>query len=176
MIVKQGGDISTMDDINNGKELVNLIRVLVKEKKQKLGNVTECVVESVDKDFYVNLFILPNTDNVVKNIPNPFGVYCEIGDVVLLYKVNNNINTSFIIANKTQRDRKVNINGGGVIYASTGKMGPTGKKGEPGKQGADGLPGAAGGRGPQGSIGGHGASGTTGSQGAQGGQGDKDST
>ena len=41
MIVKQGGDISTMDDINNGKELVNLIRVLVKEKKQKLGNVTE---------------------------------------------------------------------------------------------------------------------------------------
>ena len=155
--------------------LLELIRDLFKEKKYKLNCVVQCVVTEMNVDSSVNLYILPDVKNVINGVANPFKIYCEIGDVVFLYKPNNNLNVSFIIANKTRRDKKIQISGGGVIYGITGKIGPTGNIGPTGKKGADGISGYDGGSGHSGSKGKGGKNGANGKDGADGPQGSQGS-
>lgn len=151
--------------------LLELIRDLFKEKKYKLNCVVQCVVTEMNVDSSVNLYILPDVKNVINGVANPFKIYCEIGDVVFLYKPNNNLNVSFIIANKTRRDKKIQISGGGIIYGITGKTGPTGDIGPTGKKGADGISGYDGENGHSGSKGKGGKNGANGKDGADGPQG-----
>lgn len=155
--------------------LLELIRDLFKEKKYKLNCVVQCVVTEMNVDSSVNLYILPDVKNVINGVANPFKIYCEIGDVVFLYKPNNNLNVSFIIANKTRRDKKIQISGGGIIYGITGKTGPTGDIGPTGKKGADGISGYDGESGHSGSKGKGGKNGANGKDGADGPQGSQGS-
>ena len=148
--------------------LLELIRDLFKEKKDKLNCVTQCKVAALNLDLSADLCALSDTENVIKNISNPFNIYCEVDDVVLLYKPNNDFNSSFIIANKTRRDRKSQVNGGRIIFGITGGQGPTGIVGPTGMNGFGGVPGPGGGGGPGGDGGKDGKDGKDGERGPTG--------
>ena len=87
----------------NAEQLVDLIREIVKEEVKKQDNTVPCIVNSVNDDGTVNLCILPDLDTVVNRILNPNHIDCREGDTVLLYKVKNQINNSFVIMNYSRR-------------------------------------------------------------------------
>lgn len=87
----------------NAEQLVDLIREIVREEIRKQDNTVPCIVNSVNEDNTVDLCILPDLDTVIKQIPNPNRIGCREGDTVLLYKVRNQINNSFIIINYNRR-------------------------------------------------------------------------
>lgn len=87
----------------NAEQLVDLIREIVREEVGKQDNTVPCIVNSVNEDNTVDLCILPDLDTVIKQIPNPNRIDCREGDTVLLYKVRNQINNSFIIINYNRR-------------------------------------------------------------------------
>lgn len=87
----------------NAEQLVDLIREIVREEVRKQDNTVPCIVNSVNEDNTVDLCILPDLDTVIKQIPNPNRIDCCEGDTVLLYKVRNQINNSFIIINYNRR-------------------------------------------------------------------------
>ena len=87
----------------NAEQLVDLIREIVREEIRKQDNTVPCIVNSVNEDSTVDLCILPDLNTVIKQIPNPNRIDCHEGDTVLLYKVRNQINNSFIIVNYNRR-------------------------------------------------------------------------
>ena len=87
----------------NAEQLVDLIREIVKEEVKKQDNTVPCIVDSINDDGTVNLCILPDLDTIVSRILNPNHVDCREGDTVLLYKVKNQLNNSFIIINYSRR-------------------------------------------------------------------------
>ena len=76
---------------------------IVREEIRKQDNTVPCIVNSVNEDSTVDLCILPDLNTVIKQIPNPNRIDCREGDTVLLYKVRNQINNSFIIVNYNRR-------------------------------------------------------------------------
>ena len=87
----------------NAEQLVDLIREIVREEVRKQDNTVPWIVNSVNEDNTVDLCILPDLNTVIKQIPNPNRIDCREGDTVLLYKVRNQINNSFIIVNYNRR-------------------------------------------------------------------------
>ena len=163
---------------NESNELVSLIRDIINEECEKLDDTVWAVVTSVNADATINAYILPDTENITKNIQNPNNVYCEVDDVVLIYKVRSNISNSFVMVNITRRDNYAQIETSSPLFYNvgiTGPMGPTGptgERGEDGKAGPTGATGATGPTGPTGANGPTGATGPTGPTGPEGPRGD----
>lgn len=89
--------------MTNAEQLVDLIREIVREEVKKQDSTVPCIVDSVNDDGTINLCILPDLDTVIGRIYNPNHIDCQEGDTVLLYKVKNQINNSFIIINYSRR-------------------------------------------------------------------------
>lgn len=85
-----------MDDSANN--LVSLIREIVREELKNIDKTSICRVNSVNTDNTVNLFVLPDTTTVISNILNCSGQELQSNDIVVLFKMNNNISNSFVIA------------------------------------------------------------------------------
>ena len=85
--------------MTNAEQLVSLIQEIVREEMKKQDSTVPCIVNSVNNDGTINLCILPDLDTVIERIHNLNHINCKEGDTVLLYKVKNQINNSFIIAN-----------------------------------------------------------------------------
>lgn len=75
-----------------------LIRNIIQEELQKLDSTIPCVIESVNPDGTVNIYLLPDKNVVIPNIVNASKYELKRDDVVLLYKIQNKISNSFIIA------------------------------------------------------------------------------
>ena len=156
---------------NESNELVSLIRDIINEECEKLDDTVWAVVTSVNADATINAYILPDTENITKNIQNPNNVYCEVDDVVLIYKVRSNISNSFVMVNITRRDNYAQIETSSPLFYNvgiTGPMGPTGPTGERGEDGKAGPTGATGATGPTGPTGANGPTGATGPTGLTG--------
>lgn len=85
-----------MDD--SAYSLVSLIREIVKEELKNTDKTSICRVNSVNADNTVNLFVLPDTTTIISNILNCSGQELHSNDIVVLFKMNNNISSSFVIA------------------------------------------------------------------------------
>lgn len=83
------------DSANN---LVSLIREIVREELKNIDKTSICRVISVNTDNTVNLVVLPDTTTVISNILNCSGQKLQTDDIVILFKIRNSINNSFIIA------------------------------------------------------------------------------
>ena len=136
---------------NESNELVSLIRDIINEECEKLDDTVWAVVTSINTDATINAYILPDTENVIKNIQNPNNVYCEADDVVLIYKVRSNISDSFVMVNVTRRNNYAQIEMSSPIFYNIGITGPTGPTGATGADGKDGEQGPTGATGPTGS-------------------------
>ena len=53
---------------DNAEQLVTLIREIIKEEIEKQDTTVPCVVESINVDNTVNLYIMPDMQNVITNI------------------------------------------------------------------------------------------------------------
>ena len=74
-----------------------LLKELISEEIHKLDCTTPCLVDSVNADGTINIYLLPDTATIIPNILNASKYELKKGDIVLLYKVKNRINNSFII-------------------------------------------------------------------------------
>lgn len=82
---------------DSANQLVNLIREIVREEIAKLDRTSIGRINSVNNDGTVNLVVLPDTNTQVNNVLNGTAQTLKSGDLVVLYKINNNISNAFVI-------------------------------------------------------------------------------
>lgn len=78
--------------------LVSLIRELIRNELASMDQTAVCVVESVNPDGSLNIYIMPDTTTVVRNVTNASKYDLKAGDAVVLYKIKNKSSNSFVIA------------------------------------------------------------------------------
>lgn len=79
------------------KDLLVLIKDLIKQELSKIDTVSICQVVNVNNDKTCNVYVVPNNDVVVRNIPNMSNAVIEQDDYVYVYKVKNQFSNAFII-------------------------------------------------------------------------------
>lgn len=113
---------------NTANKLVNLIRELTQEQLESLDQTAFCQVQSVNADGTVNVYILPDTENVIYNIINESRFTLSERDICVLYKIGNKLNNAFVIA-------KCGVGNAGVV-TSTGVRSSSGSGSGGGSSGA----------------------------------------
>lgn len=113
---------------NTANKLVNLIRELTQEQLESLDQTAFCQVQSVNADGTVNVYILPDTENVIYNIINESRFTLSERDICVLYKIGNKLNNAFIVA-------KCGVGNAGVV-TSTGVRSSSGSGGGGGSSSA----------------------------------------
>lgn len=179
-----------MSEINT-KAFVEIAREIANQQMSNKSSDVVCEIESVNADGTLNVYVLPDRVNVLRNIINESRYNFKSGDNALLYLIKNRLSDSFVVAKfrprqaddaaseqnisqvvenvLSQYDLGGNSSGPGVA----GKTGPTGPAGPQGPQGPIGQKGDRGDVGPTGEKGAVGDTGPTGEQGAIGPTGEK---
>ena len=83
------------------KEAADFVSVIDDIVNQKLANrdtTAVAVVESVNTDGTLNLYVLPDIQTAIKNVINQCRYNFNSGDTALLYLINNRLSNSFVIA------------------------------------------------------------------------------
>ena len=79
-------------------ELIELVRETIRQELSAKDSTAICVVESVNTDGTLNLFVLPDKQTSIKNITNQCRFDFKAGDTALLYLIGNRMSNSFVIA------------------------------------------------------------------------------
>ena len=79
-------------------EFVELTREEIREYLSTKDSTAICIVESVNTDGTLNLFVLPDKQTSIKNITNQCRFDFKAGDTALLYLIGNRLSNSFVIA------------------------------------------------------------------------------
>ena len=86
---------------NDANQLVELIRELVRAEAEKQDCTVKCIVQAVNPDKTIDAFLvtdLEQTQNtLLRGLTNMSRYNFVKGDIAILYKMQNNINNSFII-------------------------------------------------------------------------------
>ena len=166
------------DNIKTATGFVDVVRKMIKQEVEKQDTTKVAVVEGVNSDNTLNVYLPPDRDTVFYNIVNESNYVFQPGDSAVLYAIGNDIANSFVIA-------KYNAKGNGAILlfgagdtvgggasspggASGGSGGGGGSAGPTGPAGATGPTGPTGPTGATGSVGPTGDAGALGPTGAQG--------
>lgn len=78
--------------------LVDIIRGIISQEIAKTDSTAICMVESVNSDGTLNLYVLPDRQNIIRNIINQCRYNFTSGDSALLYLIGNKLSNSFVIA------------------------------------------------------------------------------
>ena len=91
-------------------EFIELVRETIRQELSAKDSTAICIVESVNTDGTLNLFVLPDKQTSIKNITNQCRFDFKAGDTALLYLIGNRLSNSFVIAkyNSNIRDDRVN--------------------------------------------------------------------
>ena len=89
-----------MGQFENGgaKSFVDVIRDAVRQELSDRDSTAVCVVESVNENGTLNLYVLPDRQKIVRNIVNQCRYNFNPGDTALLYLINNRLSNSFVVA------------------------------------------------------------------------------
>ena len=79
-------------------ELIELIRETIRQELSQKDRTVVCMVENVNPDGTLNLFVLPDKQTSIKNITNQCRFDFKPGDTALLYLIGNRLSNSFVIA------------------------------------------------------------------------------
>ena len=82
---------------DSATQLVQLIREIVREELKDKDSTALFIVRQKNSNETYNISIYPDLDTVFYNIPNASKYDFDIGDMGVLYKLNNKPNNSFII-------------------------------------------------------------------------------
>lgn len=83
--------------INDAQAFVRLVRTIVEQELSNRSSDAVAEVESVNDDGTLNLYILPDKQNVVHSIKNESKYSFKKGDVCLVYLINNKLSNSFVM-------------------------------------------------------------------------------
>lgn len=87
-----------MAETGEAKGLVDIIRDVIRQELDRRDSTAIAVVESVNSDGTLNLFVLPDTQTIISNIVNQCRFNFKAGDTALLYLIGNRLSNSFVIA------------------------------------------------------------------------------
>ena len=77
-------------------KMVDVIRDIIQQELSKLDSTVLCeVVTKVDANHY-NIYILPDRENIIYNVPNMTKFNFTPGEYCYVYKIQNNLANSFI--------------------------------------------------------------------------------
>ena len=77
-------------------KMVDVIRDIIQQELSKIECTILCeVISKVDDDHY-NVYVLPDKESVINNIPNMTKFDFTPGDYCYVYKIQNNLSNSFI--------------------------------------------------------------------------------
>lgn len=82
---------------DSATQLVQLIREIVREELKDKDSTALFIVRQKNSNETYNISIYPDLDTVFYNIPNASKYDFDVGDMGVLYKLNNKPNNSFII-------------------------------------------------------------------------------
>lgn len=88
----------------DAEQLVGLIREIIKDEIKSKDAATICSIAGVNPNGTLNITLLSDPDTIVSNIYNCTPYNFSTGDAAILYKINNNLNNSFIIAKPTTEE------------------------------------------------------------------------
>lgn len=83
--------------MDNASDLVSIIKEIVDQKIQNLDQTSLGIVDSVNEDGTVNVFILPDMNKLISGIHNESKYELKNKDVVLIFKIKNRLQNAFII-------------------------------------------------------------------------------
>ena len=88
----------------DAEQLVSLVREIVKDEIKNKDAAIICNVVGANADGTLNISLLSDPDTVISNVYNCTPYNFKSGDYAILYKINNNVNNSFIIAKPTAEE------------------------------------------------------------------------
>ena len=80
------------------EEMVNVIRDVIQQELSKKGQTILCQVVNKTDDKHYDVYVVPDESEVVKNVLNTTRFDFKEGDYVYIYKINNQLNNSFIMS------------------------------------------------------------------------------
>lgn len=89
------------------KDFIEVVRDVVRQELSNRDATAICVVESVNSDGTLNLYVLPDRQSVIRNIINQCRFNFSVGDTALLYLIGNRLSNSFVIAKYNARPNDV---------------------------------------------------------------------
>ncbi len=92
-----------MDNTNGNRvagELVDVVREIVRQEISNLDRTVLCQVKQKVDDYHYDVYVLPDTSTVIKNVTNMTNVTLQEGDYVYIFKINNQLSNSFIFYKK----------------------------------------------------------------------------
>ena len=105
------------------KELLDVIKQVIGDIISKQDSTCFVEIDSVNVDNTLNVYIWPDRNTLYINVPNNTLYSFSKGDIGILYKINNQINNSFIISKIRNNDT---INDFRVVTGINGKTGSIG--------------------------------------------------
>ena len=90
--------MSKGNETREAGDFVNVVRDIVRQELTTRDATAIAIVESINQDDTLNLYILPDMNNVVRNIINQSKYTFYPGDTALVYLIGNRLSNSFIIA------------------------------------------------------------------------------
>lgn len=92
--MSKNDNLSKISAVNN---MVDVIKEIVKDELNKQDNTVLCKIVRTNENGSYDVFIEPDEQNIVTNIPSIVDFELEQGDYVYVYKIRNQLNNSFII-------------------------------------------------------------------------------
>lgn len=102
--------MSKGNETREAGDFVNVVRDIVRQELATRDSTAVAVVESVNQDGTLNLYVLPDTQRVVRNIINQCRYDFSPGDTALLYLIGNRLSNSFVIAKYNAKPSEVGWN------------------------------------------------------------------
>ena len=102
-----------MSDNKSAKEFVGVIKQLLGQEFEKKDRTIVAIVESVNDDRTLNLYIPPDQNTVISNVINESVYKFTAGDSAVLYLIGGQLSNSFVCA-------KYNAKGNGAVLESGG--------------------------------------------------------
>lgn len=76
--------------------MVDIIRGIVREEINKTDSTILCQVKNIRSDNSADMIPVSDQSLILKNIPNMTKFSLSVGDYVYLYKINNQLDNSFV--------------------------------------------------------------------------------
>lgn len=92
--MKQKVNLKEISAVNG---MVDIIKEIVKDEINKQDNTILCRIAKVNGNGSYDVFIEPDDQNVITNIPSIVDFNLQQNDYVYVYKIRNQLNNSFII-------------------------------------------------------------------------------
>lgn len=79
-------------------DFVNVVRDIVRQELSTHDSTVVAMVESINADGSLNLYVLPDMNNVVHNVTNQCRYSFNPGDTATLFLINGKVNNAFVVA------------------------------------------------------------------------------